>query len=126
MSFGAAGTDNLAKRATLQEKNDDKTSSGFGVASILHQGLDNSVWVDLRWRPRDTNVEADQLTNGDFRGFDEKRRIRILYRDLDVRLLELLQTSLATFEETASELKEQAHSKKGMSKRQKLETKSAW
>ena len=103
-----------------------KLPLGLVLLQFYTKAWDNSVWVDLRWRPRDTNVEADQLTNGDFRGFDEKRRIRILYRDLDVQLLELLQTSLATFEETASELKEQAHSKKGMSKRQKLETKSAW
>jgi len=59
---------------------------------------DNSMWVDLRWRPRGTNTEADQLTNGDFSGFDNNRRVQIMYRDLDV-----LQTELAAFEDTVSD-----------------------
>ena len=31
--------------------------------------------VELLWAPREQNVEADRLTNGDFRGLDPSRRI---------------------------------------------------
>lgn len=103
-----------------------KLPLGLILLQFYTKVWDNSLWVDLRWRPRDTNTEADRLTNGDFHGFSSAKRIPLRYGDLDVRLLELLQKSLAVFEETASDLKGRAHGKKGMSKRQKLETKSAW
>lgn len=122
----AAGTDNLANEQLSQKRMTTKLPLGLILLQFYTKVWDNSLWVDLRWRPRDTNTEADRLTNGDFHGFSGANRIRLHYGDLDVRLLELLQRSLAVFEETASDLKGRAHGKKGMSKRQKLETKSAW
>ena len=32
------------------------------------------VWLDLQWRRRDQNVEADALTNCVFEGFDMSKR----------------------------------------------------
>ena len=122
----AAGTDNLANEQLARKRMTTKLPLGLVVLQFYTKIWDNSLWVDLRWRPRDTNVEADQLTNGDFKGFDEKRRVQIQYRDLDVNLIELLQKTLAVFEETATEFREKVRGQKGMSKRQKLETKSAW
>ena len=122
----AAGTDNLANEQLARKRMTTKLPLGLVVLQFYTKIWDNSLWVDLRWRPRDTNVEADRLTNGDFKGFDSGKRVRIQYRDLDVRLVELLQKTLAAFEETATEFRGRARGQKGMSKRQKLETKSAW
>ncbi len=122
----AAGTDNLANEQLSRKRMTTKLPLGLVLLQFATKIWDNGLWVDLRWRPRDSNTEADQLTNGDFRGFDSSRRIQFSYQDLDVRLIDLLQTSLAAFEESASDFKDRAHGKKGMSKRQKLETKSAW
>ena len=126
LALVAAGTDNLANEQLSRKRMTTKLPLGLVLLQFYTKIWDNSLWVDLRWRPRDTNVEADQLTNGDFRGFSSDRRVQISYKDLDVQLIELLQTSLAVFEETASDFKSRAHGKKGMSKRQKLETRSAW
>lgn len=38
---------------------------------LSKRGLD----LDLRWRPREANAEADALTNGKFEGFDPARRV---------------------------------------------------
>ena len=47
----------------------------------------------MRWRPREQNVEADQLTNEDFTGFDESLRIDAGWDDLQFKVLEdLVQT----------------------------------
>ena len=32
--------------------------------------------LQLRWLPRLQNVEADRLTNGDFTGFSDRKRLR--------------------------------------------------
>ena len=34
--------------------------------------------LDVRWAPRETNCEADRLTNGDTSGFDPLLRLRVL------------------------------------------------
>ena len=48
--------------------------------------------MGLRWRPREENVEADQLTNEDFTGF-ESLRIDACWDDLQFKVLEdLVQT----------------------------------
>ena len=87
----AAGTDNLANEQLSQKRMTTKLPLGLILLQFYTKVWDNSLWIDLRWRPRDTNTEADRLTNGDFHGFSCANRIQLHYRDLDVRLLELLQ-----------------------------------
>ena len=43
------------------------------VAILLAKG----TRLRLAWVPRDQNAEADALTNYDFRGFSEAKRIRL-------------------------------------------------
>ena len=55
--------------------------------------------LNLVWRPRDQNVEADALTNGIFDGFEPADRIEFTYGDLPLTLLHELWESKKDFEE---------------------------
>lgn len=46
--------------------------------------------LSLRWRPRDENAEADDLTNGRVGNFDKVKRIQVAVADLDLSLLDQL------------------------------------
>ena len=56
------------------------------VAQLKSRNMD----FRLRWIRRDRNVEADALTDEEFGGFDESRRIRIELKELDFNLLDRL------------------------------------
>ncbi|CAL1166751.1 unnamed protein product [Cladocopium goreaui] len=53
----------------------------------------------LRWRPREENVEADDLTNERFSGFDLEKRIAISWQDLDLDILQSLVQTRDEFEQ---------------------------
>ena len=44
------------------------------LAALLHK---RRAALELRWLPRLQNAEADQLTNGDYRGFDFQKRVQV-------------------------------------------------
>ena len=71
----AVDTDNQSTEA-LQRKG---TTTKFPLCSIemelAAQLLDRGLSLDLRWRRRDRNSEADALTDEDFSGFDLSRRV---------------------------------------------------
>ena len=46
--------------------------------------------VQLEWRPRESNVEADDLTNLEFGKFDLKRRINVSWSELEFPMIEML------------------------------------
>ncbi|CAE7249532.1 GIP [Symbiodinium sp. CCMP2592] len=52
--------------------------------------LRSSLKLLLRWRPRDENQYADQLTNEIFTNFSDKHRIAVAYSDLPLSLLHQL------------------------------------
>ena len=62
---------------------------------------EKGVRCDLDWRPRDVNVEADQLTNKDYSSFDERLRIPVKWEDLRFPMIE----SLVQFGESFSKRK---------------------
>jgi hypothetical protein len=51
------------------------------------------VWLDLKWWPRERNVEADQLSNEDFTGWDLGRRIQLKFEDLRLEVVQRLAPS---------------------------------
>ena len=60
----------------------------------------------LRWRPREENTEADDLTNGRFSDFDPDQRIQFSLKDLDMSILiTLVQTRGGEFDLRRSEAK---------------------
>ena len=121
----AAGTDNFANEQLSRKRLSTKLPLGIMLLQHCIKCWDNGIWVDLRWRPREENKEADDLTNERFCDFQSSNRVQIRYQDLDTRILSSLQTSLAELEES-SEVKSGTLRVKGLSKRLKMETKTKW
>ncbi|CAE8676146.1 unnamed protein product [Polarella glacialis] len=70
-------TDNLGNKfvvAKLQTTKYPLVCVLMEIAAMLHQAGEG---LDLQWVPRLQNIKADQLTNGDFRGFDPALRVRV-------------------------------------------------
>lgn len=61
-----------------------------------------------------------------FKGFSMEKRVKIDYSSLDLRLVHQLQSEITAFEETTADLRGKAVKMKGLSKRQKVESKSKW
>ena len=57
---------------------------------LSHLLMKASLQLNLAWRPRDENKEADALTNSDFKDFDLSRRIACRYEDLPLHMLNAL------------------------------------
>ena len=62
----------------------------------------------LKWRPREENVEADQLTNEVFTGFEEGSRINVEFGDVDLGVLLALVESRNDFVAAKLRAKEEA------------------
>ena len=122
----AAGTDNLANEMLARKRLTTKLPLGLLMLQFHLKTWDNSLWVDIRWRPRGENVEADRLTNLVFSDFCEANRIEFSYSQMDLRLLNTLQDHLASFEESTARPEGGIPVRKGLSKRLKMETKSKW
>ena len=126
LSMVAAGTDNLANEMLARKRLTTKLPLGLLMLQFHLKAWDNSLWIDIRWRPRGENVEADRLTNLDFSDFCEANRIEFSYSQMDFRLLDTLQTHLASFEESTARPEGGIPIRKGLSKRLKVETRSNW
>ncbi len=126
LSMVAAGTDNLANEMLSRKRLTTKLPLGLLMLQFHLKAWDNSLWIDIRWRPRGENVEADRLTNLDFSDFCEANRIEFSYSQMDFRLLDTLQTHLASFEESTARPEGGIPIRKGLSKRLKVETRSNW
>ena len=87
------GTDNRANESLTEKRSTTKWPL-MGINMQLSSSLSRSrLSLGLRWRPREENVEADQLTNEDFTGFDESLRIVACWDDLQFGVLDdLVQT----------------------------------
>ena len=54
--------------------------------------------LNLKWRPREENVWADELTNSDFNNFDLALRIPVKFSDIDLSLVDQLWGSKQSFD----------------------------
>ena len=122
----AAGTDNLANEQLSRKRLTTKLPLGLLILQFFTKVWDNSLWVDVRWRPRNENVEADRLTNSDFSDFSEANRVDFQYGHMDLRVLDRLQKTLLEFEDATTRPESSVSIRKGLSKRLKVETKSKW
>ena len=57
---------------------------------LAHQMKRRRLLLRARWVPRLQNLEADDLTNDEFRHFDPDKRIRVDLKDLDFRIMSQL------------------------------------
>lgn len=76
-----AGTDNRSNESTMA-----RASTTFHMQLSEHL-MKAGVRLDLRWRPRDENEPADDLTNENFERFDMNDRVEVKLEDLDLAFL---------------------------------------
>eukprot|EP00435_Cladocopium_sp_Y103_P009589 s465_g2.t1 len=119
-----AGTDNLANDL-LSSKRSTTRWPLLLVNMQLSASLPRArLTLDLRWRPREENVEADQLTNEIFTGFSASQRVDLKFGDLDLSLLMELWRTKTQFDEARVEAKQRASTDPATRKR-KFD-KTAW
>jgi len=92
-----AGTDNQSNEA-LSSKRSTTRWPLMAVNMQLSSSLARArLSLSLKWRPREQNVEADQLTNENFEGFPEEDRLVISFHDLDLTVLDGLVRTRSEF-----------------------------
>ena len=100
----AAGTDNRANDALSTKRTTTKWPL-MGINMQLSSAIAKArLSLDLRWRPREENEEADSLTNEVFDAFDLELRVPVTFSDLDLSLVFALWETKREFDE----LKERA------------------
>ena len=80
----------------------------------------------LQWRPREENVEADDLTNFRFEKFTAANRLHLEFSELDFSLLDMLVMARDSFEAERNKLAASFTKGEKASKRQKTEEKTSW
>ena len=85
---GGGGTDNKAAGSLSVRKLSTKLPVMVVLMEYLSQFESMNIRCKLNWRPRDTDVEADDLTNERFNRFDLKLRVPIKWDDLTFPILE--------------------------------------
>ena len=94
-----AGTDNQSNEALSQKRATTKWPLmiiNMQLSVLLSAAR---LQLNLVWRPRDQNTEADALTNGIFDGFKSADRIAFKYEDLPLMLLHELWETKKEFDE---------------------------
>ena len=119
-----AGTDNIANDALTSKRSTTKWPLMLTNMQLSSSLAKARLSLDLRWRPREENVEADNLTNEEFAGFSESDRVLVTLSDIDLCIVETLWKTKAQFDEARLEAKNLGKTVPGGKKR-KLE-KSAW
>ena len=118
------GTDNQANDSLSTKRSTTKWPLmliNMQLSSALSKARLN---LRLRWRPREENVEADQLTNENFEGFPPNLRIQLSFEEIDLRLVEELWETKLQFDAARQESKDSKRLSDG-SKKRKFE-KSEW
>ena len=121
-----AGTDNQATEHISIKGSSSKfplayVQAQLGLKCFLHRLL-----LRLKWRPREENVEADDLTNSRFHRFSLERRCEASWRDLDLSIMDQLLRFKDEVQSWKEDRKRIPPGQPKTSKRQKLASKSKW
>jgi hypothetical protein len=86
------GTDNKGNSYIVQKLLTTKWPGAAVLMQLSELLMRRGIWLELEWVPREQNVEADQLTNWNFDGFDPELRMPVDISEAQFPLLhELLQ-----------------------------------
>ncbi len=80
-------TDNKGNRATISRLQSTRFPLCAVLMEIAAQSEQMNVRLALDWVPRDWNAQADQLSNGDYRGFSDSQRVHINWSQVDWKVL---------------------------------------
>ena len=121
-----AGTDNLATEHISRKGSSNKFPLAYVQIQLGLKCYLSGLIFRLRWRPRETNVEADDLTNLKFDRFSMDRRCLISWKELDWSMMD----ELLRFREEVQGWKEEKRKlpkvQASASKRQKMAAKTKW
>ena len=115
------GTDNKATGMLVQRRLSTKLPLMIILMDYLAFSEEVGIRCDLDWRPRDVNVEADDLTNQIFNKFEMNKRIQVSWEDLRFPMIDLLMA----FTESFSKRKFEAATAKDTGENAKFQ-KSEW
>ena len=121
-----AGTDNRSTPSIQQ-----KGLSNKWPVQAIHMQMVSRLHAcrkicRLQWRPREENVEADDLTNLRFEKFNMDNRLDLKLSDLEFSLLDMLVASRASFDAARADLARCFTQGEKTSKRQRTEDKTSW
>ncbi|CAE7249029.1 unnamed protein product [Symbiodinium sp. CCMP2592] len=94
----AADTDNQGNSRLLKKGSSTKWPLMLINMQLSDLLFRSSLKLLLRWRPRDENQYADQLTNEIFTNFSDEHRIACTYSDLPLSLLHQLWETKESFD----------------------------
>ena len=99
------GTDNKANEALTIKRATTKwplMAINMQLSSELSKAR---LSLRLKWRPREENTEADDLTNEKFSEFDPAKRVDVIWKDFDFSILQALVQTRGEFEKKKQEAK---------------------
>ena len=85
-----AGGDNQSNGFTLDKLSSTKYPLYLVLMELSAQLRAKNLLLQVAWRPRDENTEADALTNENFEGFDPALRVPVAWKDLQWLVLPAL------------------------------------
>ena len=98
-------TDNLGNAYVVRKLLSTKRPLGPLLMQLTSDLYDRQLWLDLRWVSRDSNVEADALTNGDFTAFDLSKRVPLTWSQVALPIAQALMAADAEFTAALEELR---------------------
>jgi hypothetical protein len=99
-------TDNLGNSFIVNKMLTTKMPGAAVLMQLASTMAKKGLWLSLSWLRRDSNQEADDLTNSEFGRFDLKLRIPVQLQDLDIKkILNSLLELLPHFEKARESLK---------------------
>jgi hypothetical protein len=105
MHLISGGTDNKGNSYVVSKLMSNRYPLNVVAMELASQLETTSQWLDLVWTPREDNHEADQLTNGEFTGFDPDRRIKVSFAELPFLVLHELMVEGKRLEGQLADLK---------------------
>ena len=119
-----AGTDNRSNEFLSQKRATTRWPLmlvNMQLSSVLARAR---VGVKLRWRPREENTIADDITNSVFTQVDMAKRIDINFADVPTGIIRALWDTKLQFDQARAEAK--AAAKSSTSKKRKRHDKTPW
>ena len=101
-----AGTDNQAGESLAKKGSSTKMPLMMVMMQLAKTSSDHFLRLDLRWRPREENQHADDLTNSKFDNFSTDKRITVSWDEVDTTLLDELIAASIDFQQELRTLKE--------------------
>lgn len=108
----SGATDNLGNQGAKRKNLSTRYPLCLILMELSSQLVARGIELDLNWRRRDTNIEADALTNGEFGEFDPSLRIVIDLKSVKWIVMNWLADEALIFYKQMKELKEAAKSQR--------------